>query len=65
MITVIGKTNGRTSVRPFGDIKNRNALKEVHMPFDLLLAFFFFAMTLLLECAPTRQNGGALQMNAA
>ena len=35
------------------------------MPFDLLLAFFFFAMTLLLECAPTLQNGGAIQMNAA
>ena len=36
------------------------------MPFDFLelLPFFFVAMALLLERAPTRRNSGALQMNA-
>jgi len=36
------------------------------MPFDFLelLPFFFVAMALLLERAPTRRNSGALQVNA-
>jgi hypothetical protein len=47
--------------------QNRYTLNEAHMPFDLLFAFFFLAITLLLCvcCAPTLQNGGALQMNVA
>jgi hypothetical protein len=45
---------------------NHDALNEAYMPFDFLelLPFFFVAMALLLECAPTRRNSGALQMNA-
>jgi hypothetical protein len=47
MITAAGKTNGRTSVRPFGDIKKRDALNETHIPFDFDFLVFFFAMTIL------------------
>jgi hypothetical protein len=46
IITVAGKTNGRTSVRPLGD----DALNEAQYPFDfdeLFLLFFFVAITLL------------------
>jgi hypothetical protein len=43
------KTNGRTSVRPLGDIKIAMLLNEAHMPFDFFFLAFFFAMTLLLD----------------
>ena len=41
-----GKTNGRTSVRPFGNIKIDDALNEAYFDFDFLV--FFFAIALLL-----------------
>jgi hypothetical protein len=56
-ITVAGKTNGRLSVRPFGNIKN--ALNEVHFDFDFLV-FFFMALLMRL----TLENNRALLMNA-
>jgi hypothetical protein len=41
-------------------------LNEAHVPFDFFCVLLcFFAMALLLECAPTRRLSGALQMNAA
>jgi len=49
-ITVAGKSNGGTWVRPLGDIKNRDALNEAHALFDFFFVpFFFFAMMLLLR----------------
>jgi hypothetical protein len=38
-------------------------LNEAHFDF-FCVPYFFFAMALLLECAATRRNSGALQMNA-
>ena len=53
-------------VRPASRHQNPDVLNEAHMPFDFLelLPFFFVAMALLLERAPTRRNSGALQVNA-
>jgi hypothetical protein len=50
MITVADKDKRPNMVRPLGDIKNRDALNEAHMPFDFffLPVFFFVAITLLL-----------------
>jgi hypothetical protein len=52
MMAVARKTNGRTSVRPLGDFAM--FLNEAHVPFDFFcVPLCFFAMALLLECAPT------------
>jgi hypothetical protein len=60
MMAVARKTNGRTDVRPFVDFAM--FLNETYFDFFCVL-LCFFAMALLLECAPTRRNSGALQMN--
>jgi hypothetical protein len=62
---VAGKANGRIDYPAVWQHQNRDALNEAHFDFfELLWAFFFAVITLLLlVMLPTHQNNGALQMN--